>query len=96
MKKDTVLEMIEEKEVVLVKDLLPYLKANKSTYNNLDKSSISSFKKIYSECKNKSEIKINSICLGRIRNILNDDSVVLDILYKTKIMDVLLSIKDCK
>ena len=92
--KEKIINMLEGQNTVYVRDLLPILKANKFTYNNLDKSSINDFKSLYSYCKKIEDKKVNPFYFDKIKNILDDEKLVLDALYKVNIMKVLSSMTD--
>lgn len=94
MKKNKIMDVLNSENVLYVKDLLPYLKGNKITYYNLDESSKEVFKRTYQECKNIQDKKIDTFYYKRIKDILNDETLILDMLYKQKIMNTLLSMTD--
>ena len=96
MNKNKIMDVLNSESVLYVKDLLPYLKGNKTTYYNLDESATESFKRTYEKCKNIQNKKVDSFYYKRIKDILNDETLILDMLYKQKIMNTLLSMTDFK
>ncbi len=94
MNKNKIMDMLNNNDVLYVKDLLPYLRGTKSTYYNLEKSSVEAFKEIYAKCKKIQNRKVDQYYCKHIENILNNDKLVLDIIYKTEIIKILLTMTD--
>jgi hypothetical protein len=86
---EKVLEIIE-KDDVIISDVIPYLKANSHTYYNLDSKEKEYFKFNYNRLKERGNKKIGLISKIKIRDIINDENLILDYLYKIKIIDTLL------
>jgi len=53
-----------------VSDLLPLVKANRYTYYNLDKSSISMFREMYNYLKRNKDKYVPDFCKKQVQNIL--------------------------
>lgn len=88
MRKIQVLNLLDKD--ITIGDILPLLKASSNTYYNLDDKAKESFKKDFNKLKSKSNNVVSSTSKLRIKQILNNETLILDYLYKYKTIEVLL------
>lgn len=89
MNTDMIFSILEQ-ENVAISDLLPFIKADRYTFNNLDNSDREYFQNLYERLQYKADNLISSYQKMEIKRIINDGTLVMDYLYKLKIMEVLL------
>lgn len=90
MKKEILSQLLDSNENLIIKDVLPFLKANRYTFYNLDSEAKKIFKKYYKCLLKKQNNPVKWIHKMLIKNILNDEKLILDYVVKFKIIEVLL------
>lgn len=88
MRKVQVLNLLEKD--IKIENMIPLLKANSSTYYNLDSQAKEGFKENFKRLKTKKNEDVSPTSKFRIKQILNNEALVLDYLYKYKTIEVLL------
>jgi hypothetical protein len=88
MRKLQVLNLLDKD--ITVGDVIPLLKASSTTYYNLGDKAKESFKTDFNKLKSKSDNVVSSTSKLRIKQILNNETLVSDYLYKYKTIEVLL------